>query len=180
VIYLQRTIPELTAAYDKQGIEQRFPTDRFLPDLGWLDPDTVETRLGRISGGSDQATAPGLHGTGLQGVAVQPSGTELTDSGVNRVPVADQMTFDVTVQNQGESDETDVAVSISITNGKDINVEQTIPGGDGQHSDQRTARYAGRQQRGGRHRARARGRHPRQQPGALSGGLHGMNCRSPA
>ena len=127
VIYLQRTIPELTNAYDEQGLDQRFPTDRFLPDLGWLDPDTVETRLGRISGGSDQAAAPGLHGTGLQAATAQPSGTELTDSGVNRVPVADRMTFDITVQNQGESDETDVAVSISITDGKDINVEQTIP-----------------------------------------------------
>jgi hypothetical protein len=127
VIYLQRTIPKLTAAYDKQGINERFPTDRFLPDLGWLDPDTVETRLGRISGESGSAATPGLHGTGLQGVTARPSGTELTDSGVNRVPVADQMTFDVTVQNQGESDETDVAVSIAITDGKDINVEQTIP-----------------------------------------------------
>jgi hypothetical protein len=127
VIYTQRTIPELRDAYDKQGVDQRFPTDQFLPNNGWLDPATVETRLGRISGGSDQAAAPGLHGTGLQGVTAQPSGTELTDSGVNRVPVADRMTFDVTVQNQGESDETDVAVSISITDGKDINVEQTIP-----------------------------------------------------
>ena len=70
VIYLQRTIPELTSAYDEQGIEERFPTDRFLPDLGWLDPDTVETRLSRISGGSSQAATPGLHGTGIQGVTV--------------------------------------------------------------------------------------------------------------
>jgi hypothetical protein len=127
VIYLQRTLPELNTAYDDQGIEERFPTDRFLPDLGWLDPSTVETRLGRISGGSDQAAAPGLHGTGLQAATVQPSGTELSDAGVNRVPVADEMTFDVTVQNQGESDENDVAVSISITDGQQINVEQTIP-----------------------------------------------------
>jgi hypothetical protein len=126
VIYLQRTIPELTDAYRKQGIEERFPTDRFLPDLGWLDPDTVETRLGRI-GGTSQSATPGLHGTGIQSVAVKPSGTDLTDSGVNRVPVADQMTFDVTVQNQGESDETDVAVSVAISDGKNINVEQTIP-----------------------------------------------------
>ena len=37
------------------------------------------------------------------------------------------MTFDVTIQNQGESDETNVAVSVSITDGKDINVDQTIP-----------------------------------------------------
>ena len=126
VIYLQRTIPELTSAYDKQGVEERFPTDRFLPDLGWLDPDTVETRLGRIAGGSGQAATPGLHGTGIQTVSLQPAGTELTDSGVNRVPVSDRMTFDVTVQNQGESDETNVAVSISIRNGKSIDIEQSI------------------------------------------------------
>jgi hypothetical protein len=126
VIYLQRTVPELQSAYDEQGVEERFPADRFLPDLGWLDPDTVETRLGRISGGPDEAATPGLHGTGLQAVTVQPSGTELAE-GVNRVPVADRMTFDVTIQNQGESDETDVTVSVSITNGQDINVEQAIP-----------------------------------------------------
>jgi CARDB len=126
VIYLQRTVPELTSAYDDQGVEERFPTDRFLPDLGWLDPDTVETRLGRVAGGSGQAATPGLHGTGIQTVSLQPAGTELTDSGVNRVPVSDRMTFDVAVQNQGESDETDVAVSISIANGKNIDIEQTI------------------------------------------------------
>jgi hypothetical protein len=127
VIYLQRTIPELNAGYDEQGIEEQFPTDRFLPDLGWLDPDTVETRLSRISGGAGEAATPGLHGTGLQSTIVQPAGTELTESGVNRVPVADDMTFDVTIQNQGESEETDVTVSVSITNGKNIEVEQTIP-----------------------------------------------------
>jgi hypothetical protein len=127
VIYLQRTIPELNAAYEDQGMEERFPTDRFLPDLGWLDPDTVETRLSRISGGASEAATPGLHGTGVQSVTAQPAGTELTETGVNRVPVADRMTFDVAIQNQGESEETDVTVSVSISNGKDINVEQSIP-----------------------------------------------------
>jgi hypothetical protein len=127
VIYLQRTIPELNAAYEEQEMEERFPTDRFLPDLGWLDPDTVETRLSRISGGANEAATPGLHGTGIQSVTVQPAGTELTETGVNRVPVADRTTFDVAIQNQGESEETDVTVTVSISNGKDINVEQTIP-----------------------------------------------------
>jgi hypothetical protein len=127
VIYLQRTIPELNAAYEEQGMEERFPADRFLPDLGWLDPDTVETRLSRISGGASEAATPGLHGTGIQSVTVQPAGTELTETGVNRVPVADRMTFDVAIQNQGESEETNVTVSVSISNGTDINVEQSIP-----------------------------------------------------
>jgi hypothetical protein len=127
VIYLQRTIPELASAYEERGIEERFPTDRFLPDLGWLEPETVDTRLSRIGGGEDSAAAPGLHGTGIQGVAAQPAGVELTESGVNRVPAGERLTFDVQVQNQGESDETDVAVSIAITNGDRINVDQTIP-----------------------------------------------------
>jgi hypothetical protein len=127
VLYLQRTLPSLKSAYDDRSIEERFPTDRFLPDLGWLDPDTVSTRLSRIGGESSKAAAPGLLGTGIQGVTVQPAGVELNESGVNRVPAADRLTFDVQVQNQGESDETDVAVSISITNGEKIDVDQTIP-----------------------------------------------------
>jgi hypothetical protein len=127
VIYLQRTVPGLLSAYDERGIEERFPTDRFLPDLGWLDPDTVQTRLGRISGDGSQEATPGLHGTGIQTVTVRPADVELSESGVNRVPVSDQLTFDVTVQNQGESEETDLAVSVAITNGDRINVDQTIP-----------------------------------------------------
>ncbi|HZO58555.1 MAG TPA: CARDB domain-containing protein [Solirubrobacterales bacterium] len=127
VIYLQRTIPRLLSAYDERGIEERFPTDRFLPDLGWLDPDTVQTRLSRIAGEDSRTATPGLHGTGIQTATVRPADVELTESGVNRVPVSDQLTFDVTVQNQGESEETDLGVSVSITNGERINVDQTIP-----------------------------------------------------
>jgi hypothetical protein len=126
VIYLQRTVPSLLSAYDKRDITETFPTDRFLPDLGWLDPDTVQTRLSRIGGGESREAAPGLHGTGIQSATVNPAGVELSESGVNRVPVSDQLTFDVTVQNQGESEETDLGVSVSITNGDRINVDQTI------------------------------------------------------
>ena len=54
------------------GIEERFPTDRFLPDLGWLDPDTVETRLSRIPARRSEAATPGLHGTGSERHAFSP------------------------------------------------------------------------------------------------------------
>jgi hypothetical protein len=127
VIYLQRVLPELREAYDERGLDERFPTSRFLPDLGWLDPDTVETRLGKISGGGEQAATPGLHGTGLQGVTAQPAGTVLSEQGVNRITLSDQLSFDVEVQNQGESEETDIPVTITITDGKRIQVDQTIP-----------------------------------------------------
>ena len=86
----------------------------------------METRLSRI-GGTSSAATPGLHGTGVTGVTVEPAGTVLNESGVNRVPVGDNLTFDVKIQNQGESDETNVAVSITITGGTRINVDQTVP-----------------------------------------------------
>jgi hypothetical protein len=127
VIYLQRVLPDLRSAYDDQGITERFPTSRFLPDLGWLDPDVVATRLGRLSSGTEEAATPGLHGTGLQGVTVQPAGTVLSEQGVNRITLSDQLAFDVEVQNQGESEETDIPVTITIQNGKRIAVDQTIP-----------------------------------------------------
>jgi hypothetical protein len=125
VIYTQRAIPELQSQFKERDLNERFRPSRFLPDLGWLDPDTVETRLGRI-GSAEQAATPGAHGSGLQGVTTKPSGTALTESGVNRIAAGEDLAFEVEVQNQGESEETDVPVTVTIANGKRIQVEQTI------------------------------------------------------
>jgi hypothetical protein len=125
VIYSQRALPEFQQEFSDRGLDERFPRSQFLPNLGWLDPDSVESRLSKIGQQSTAAT-PGLHGTGLQSVSVKPPGTALSESGVNRVPVSDSLTFDVEVQNQGESEETDVGVSISIRDGNQIDIDQTI------------------------------------------------------
>ena len=127
VIYLQRTIPSLTSAFNKRDIQEKFPAVRFLPDLGWLDGDTVQTRLAKLGGNTSQPATPGLHGTSLDGVTATPAGTALTDTGVNRIPASDQLAFDVKVTNGGDSEETDIGVSLTITGGKKISVDQTIP-----------------------------------------------------
>lgn len=126
VIYSQRAIPALTSEFSKRSIDEKFPNQQFLPDLGWLDPNTVKTRLEKLTGTS-QAATPGLHGTAIQGVTVQPSGTALTNAGVNRIAVSNQLSFDVKVNNGGASEETDVGVSITIQATKKIAVNQTIP-----------------------------------------------------
>jgi hypothetical protein len=126
VIYSQRAIPALTSAFSKRDINEQFPNEQFMPDLGWLDPATVGTRLEKLSG-AGQAATPGLHGTSLESVTAQPSGTALTDTGVNRVALSNELAFDVKVTNGGDSEETDVGVSISIAGAKKINVDQTIP-----------------------------------------------------
>jgi CARDB len=125
VIYSQRATPELKEAFADRDIDERLPTSRSLPDLGWLDPSDVETRLGRI-GSAQRSATPGAHGSGLEGVTVKPSGTALSETGVNRIAAGEDLTFDVAVQNQGESEETDVGVSVSIRDGRPINLDQTI------------------------------------------------------
>jgi hypothetical protein len=125
VIYSQRAIPELRRQFADRDIDERFPLSRSLPDLGWLESDTVESRLGRIGDGGRPAT-PGIHGTGLQGVTAKPPGTVLAEEGVNRIPASEQLAFEIRVQNQGESEETDVGVSVSISNGRRISVDQRI------------------------------------------------------
>ena len=126
VIYSQRAVPELQRQFNKRGIGEPFDSSTFLPDLGWLDPTTVDSRLAKIGNLSKSATA-GVHGTGLQSVAAKPSGTTLTQTGVNRIAATNNLTFDVVVQNQGQSEETNVDVTVSIKNGEAINIDQTIP-----------------------------------------------------
>ena len=99
VIYSQKAIPALTSAFNKRSIDEKFPNVRFMPDLGWLDPDTVQTRLEKLGGGAAQTATPGLHGTSLEGVTVQPTGTGSDQHGVNRRrALGVQLAFDVKVQ----------------------------------------------------------------------------------
>ncbi|MBI5311304.1 MAG: hypothetical protein HZB14_09830 [Actinobacteria bacterium] len=128
VIYSQRSY-----AYMRQAVKDAeiagldIPTSRFLPSLDWLDPAIVEDVLSRAAGntGSDTAVAPGLHGTGIVAVAASPSGAALTESGDNDLANAKSIAVDV--QNQGENDETDVVVSLSISGaGTTIRLQETI------------------------------------------------------
>lgn len=129
VIYLQRAYPDLISSFEERGISEQFPQTRFLPTdqiLTWLDPKGVEDQLAKVSGGaSDEEATPGLHGTGIGAVTV--GGTELTEGDVNRVAVEGAPTFEVQVENQGDSEETQVQVTVTVAGGKAITAKQSIP-----------------------------------------------------
>jgi hypothetical protein len=120
VIYSQRVIPAIQEAARQEDLLERvgsLPESQFLPNFDWLDPKTVTGTLAGIRGGgtpSDEPATPGLHGTGLGEVTVQPSGQVLAESGVTAIAEAGDLAFDVQVQNQGENDEDNVAIRISI------------------------------------------------------------------
>ena len=130
VIYSQRYRPGVRTVLAREQVAGAdVPASQgFLPDIDWLRPNVVSDRLERIRGdASATTTAPGLHGTGLGQVSVDPGGTVLAEGGAAaELPASESLTFSVQVTNQGESTETGVRVSVSIR-GSGRPVEEEIP-----------------------------------------------------
>jgi hypothetical protein len=116
VLYASVVRPEINGVLANNGIEDSdVPESVFLPDpTKWLEESSVAAALGSISGGGGAAT-PGVHGLGLQGVSV--NGTELSELETTTVAGEETPEVEVQVQNQGESTENGVTVSISVDGG---------------------------------------------------------------
>lgn len=130
VIYSQRVTPLIQQTLDANAITgQTIAASTFLPNLGWLNPATVASRLGSRGGGGTSGTgviAPGLHGHALGAVTVGTT-TLQPPQAVNRIPASSSVAFDVKFTNGGVNDETDVPVRVKISGaGKAINVTKTV------------------------------------------------------
>ena len=124
VIYDARVRPFIGEVLEEREIGgQEIGDTQFVPNLTWLDPETIADRLGAAGGGAGGGgaaggdPAPGLHGHGLESVAV--GDLTLTPDGTNRIPAGPDLTFDVTVANQGENEESDVPVTVTISGSGD-------------------------------------------------------------
>jgi hypothetical protein len=131
VIYGQRVAPLITEALRSNEVTGEAPaSSKFLPNLGWLDPETVGPRIGGSGGGrdpDDEATTPGPHGHGIVSVSVGDV-TLQPDGAVNRLTASSDTSFLVSFQNQGAADESDVEIEIRITGAGDpITVTDTVP-----------------------------------------------------
>jgi hypothetical protein len=118
VIYDTRVIPFIQQTLDEKEIGgQDLADSQFLPNLTWLQPDTVGERLGSAGGdgaaATDEEPAPGLHGHGLVSVAVGDTTLQPGET-ANRIPAGSDIAFTVTVANQGENDERNVNVQVRI------------------------------------------------------------------
>ena len=119
VIYFSRVIPNIEAPLKEEGLEEQVPQSKFLPNVDWLQPETVADRVGKLggSGGSDEAAAPGLHGNGIAGATL--GGQALTPGTSPSTQVTEDLKLVVQVANQGENTETDVKVNATIGKGSD-------------------------------------------------------------
>jgi hypothetical protein len=129
VLYAQRVAPLIAQTLSSDGIhDQTAVSSHFLPNLGWLDPNTVTSRLtGRAVGaGATTQIAPGTHGHSLIGVSVgsttlQPSPT------LNHISGGANPSFTLMVQNGGSNAETNVKVDVAVTvAGKQLKASHVI------------------------------------------------------
>ena len=127
VLLKSRFRPALSDALAKEDVNAPLPSPgalTFVTNLDWLQPDFVADQIAGIRGGG--TTTGGLHGDGLGTVSL--GGVALTPGGSATVQLTGDTAFDVQVVNQGDSTETDVAVTVSVGQGGDaIQLEDTIP-----------------------------------------------------
>jgi hypothetical protein len=117
VIYSQRVVPLIQQTLASNSIHELTTAgSRFVPNVGWLEPDTVVSRITGQSSGSSQnsQTATGNHGSALVSVSVGTN-TLAGEPTINHVTGGGSPTFTVTVENSGEFTETNVKVDITVT-----------------------------------------------------------------
>ena len=119
VLYRQVAQPEMQDALKTNGISDvTIPDSKFLPDDSWLDTTKVDDALSQVSGATSASATPGIHGLGL--VQTSANGQALTEGTPATISAGGSPELDVQVQNQGDSTETGVTVSVTVGGGQPI------------------------------------------------------------
>lgn len=124
VLYATVVRPEIDGVLADNGItDSDVPKSVFVPEgIKWLDEDEISAALGAISGGGEAET-PGVHGLGLAGASL--NGTPLTAEAATVVASEGTPEVEVQVENQGESTENGVTVSVTVNGGAPV--QEDIP-----------------------------------------------------
>ena len=119
-LYAAVVRPEINHVLESNGItDSDVPKSVFLAEgTKWLDESAVASALGSISGSSAGEASPGIHGLGLMGVSI--NGTELTEGLTTSVSAEETPEVEVEVQNQGESTENGIKVSVTVEGGAPV------------------------------------------------------------
>jgi CARDB len=114
VLYAEVARPEINGVLADNGIDgDDVPKSEFVPEGSkWLDEGEVSSALASVSGSSGGSASPGVHGLGLLGTSI--NGTELSSEGTTNVSIEETPEVEVRVQNQGESTENGITVSVTV------------------------------------------------------------------
>jgi CARDB len=119
VLYAEVVRPEIDGVLESNGIDgSDVPKSVFVPEgTKWLDEATVSAALGSVSGSTSTSTS-GIHGLGLIGTSI--NGTELVAESTTEVASEGTPEVEVQVQNQGESTENGITVSVTVNGGNTL------------------------------------------------------------
>jgi len=120
VLYASVVRPEIDRVLADNGIEgDDVPESVFLPEgTKWLDPTSVSSALGLVSGAGTGSKTGGIHGLGLLGTSINE--TPLVPESTVTVSSEETPEVEVEVQNQGESTESGITVSVTVSGGSAI------------------------------------------------------------
>jgi hypothetical protein len=118
VLYAAVPRPEINAVLAANGIEgSDVPKSIFVPDgTLWLEESAVSDALSGVDGGS--TTASGVHGLAL--IRTSVNGTELSPEAPTGVISEGTPEVEVEIENQGESTENGISVSIAVDGGSAV------------------------------------------------------------
>ena len=110
---------------DERGVtDVAVPESDFVTNDEFASPASWELIVQRLT---RPAAAGGLHGNRIAGVRALPGGEELSRTDENTVRVSDRLAFEVSVENSGDAQETQVNVTLTIQQSPEpIRQEATI------------------------------------------------------
>ena len=124
IVYADAFKAAAESVLEQQGVTNvSVPASVFVQNPEFASPAFWAQSVNRLTQGPE---ATGLRGNGIEGVRILPEGQELSATGDNTVQVSEDLAFEVLVENSGESQETQVKVTLVVRQQPRISKEQTI------------------------------------------------------
>ena len=124
VVYADGFQSPTETVLEEQGVSNvPVPASKFVQNPEFGSPAQWEQTVARLT---QAPQSGGLHGNGIQAVRVQPGDQQLSPSEDNSIEATGDLAFEVLVQNSGDSQETQVEVTLTILQDPQIKKVQVI------------------------------------------------------
>ena len=124
VVYADGFQSPTETVLEEQGVSNvPVPASKFVQNPEFGSPTQWKQTVARLTQAPESG---GLHGNGIQAVRVQGSDQQLSPSQDNSIQATSDLAFEVLIQNSGDSQETQVKVTLTVLQDPQIKKQQTI------------------------------------------------------
>ncbi len=124
VVYADGFQSPTETVLEEQGVSNvPVPASKFVQNPEFGSPTQWKQTVARLTQAPESG---GLHGNGIQAVRVQGSDQQLSPSQDNSIQATSDLAFEVLIQNSGDSQETQVEVTLTVLQDPQIQKQQVI------------------------------------------------------